>query len=79
MKKKNFQKLALYCLIIGAVVLLISYFFFHYVTDEGITFVFHEEAGKPFVTNLIANFGVLFLFASAMSLMISLIFFKEEK
>ncbi len=79
MKKKNFQKLALYCLIIGAVVLLISYFFFHYVTDEGITFVFHEEAGKPFVTNLIANFGVLFLFSSAMSLMISLIFFKEEK
>lgn len=79
MKKKNFQKLALYCLIIGAVVLMISYFFFHYVTDEGITFVFHEEAGKPFVTNLIANFGVLFLFASAMSLMISLIFFKEEK
>ena len=79
MKKKNFQKLALYCLIIGAVVLLISYFFFHYVTDEGITFIFHEEAGKPFVTNLIANFGVLFLFASAMSLMISLIFFKEEK
>lgn len=79
MNKKNFQKLALYCLIIGAVVLMVSYFFFHYVTDEGITFVFHEEAGKPFVTNLIANFGVLFLFASAMSLMISLIFFKEEK
>lgn len=79
MNKKNFKKLALYCLIIGAVVLMVSYFFFHYVTDEGITFVFHEEAGKPFVTNLIANFGVLFLFASAMSLMISLIFFKEEK
>lgn len=79
MNKKNFQKLALYCLIIGAVVLMVSYFFFHYVTDEGITFVFHEEAGKPFVTNLIANFGVLFLFASTMSLMISLIFFKEEK
>ena len=60
----------------------IAYFFFHYVTDEGITLTWHEEAGKPFVTNLIGAFGVLFLFSGTVSLISSFVFFgnqREEK
>lgn len=75
---KKLLKLSLICFIISVVVLTIAYFFFHYVTDSGITLVRQEEAGKPFVTDLIGQFGVLFLFASAMSLIIAIVF-KEEK
>ncbi len=76
--KKNFLKLSLITLISGLITLLIAYFFFHFVTDEGITFVFHEEAGKPFVTQLIADFGVLNLFASFITFLIATVFYKKE-
>lgn len=78
MTKKNFQKLSLITLIIGLIILIISYFTFHFVTDEGITLTWHPEAGKPYVTILIAIFGVLFIFSSAISFIISLVFFKED-
>ena len=78
MIKKNFLKLSLITLISGLVLLIIAYFFFHFVTDDGITLIFHEEAGKPFVTQLIADFGVLNLFASFISFLIASIFFKKE-
>ena len=60
----------------------IAYFFSRYVTDEGITLTWHEEAGKPLVTNLIGTFGVLFLFTGTVSLISSVVFFgnpPEEK
>ena len=79
MNKKNLLKISLITLIIGLIVLAIAYFFFHFVTDEGITLVWHPEAGKPFVTDLIGMFGTLFLWASAMSLIIALVCFKDEK
>lgn len=78
MNKTNLRKFALYCLIIGLIVFVISFFMFHFVTDEGITTVFQKEAGKPFVTNMVANLGVLFVFTSIISFMASFIFFKEE-
>ena len=79
MNRKNLLKLSLITLIIGLLVLVIPYFFFHFVTDEGITLTWHPEAGKPFVTDLIGIFGVLFLWSSAMSLIIALVFYKKEK
>ena len=79
MNRKNLLKLSLITLIIGVIVLAIAYFFFHFVTDEGITLTWHPEAGKPFVTDLIGIFGVLFLWSSAMSLIIALVFYKKEK
>ncbi|MBO5357131.1 MAG: hypothetical protein J6A95_05115 [Clostridia bacterium] len=79
MNRKNLLKLSLITLIIGLLVLAIAYFFFHFVTDEGITLTWHPEAGKPFVTDLIGIFGVLFLWSSAMSLISALVFFKKEK
>ena len=78
MNKKNLLKLSLITLIIGLAVLAIAYYFFHFVTDDGFTLTFHEEAGKPFVTDLIGFFGVLFIWGSAMSLIFALVFFKEE-
>lgn len=41
--------------------------------------VWQEEAGKPLVASMIANFGVLFLFASVMSLLVAFVFFDKEK
>lgn len=79
MNRKNLLKLSLITLIIGLIVLAFAYYFFHFVTDDGFTLTFHEEAGKPFVTDLIGFFGVLFIWSSAMSLIIALVFFKKEK
>ena len=59
MNKKNLLKFSLITLVIGIVVLAIAYFFFHFVTDEGITLIWHEEAGKPFVTDLIGSLIIL--------------------
>lgn len=56
MRKKIFKLSAILCAI-GIAVLAIAFFFFHFVTDEGISLVWHEEAGKPFVTMLIGVFG----------------------
>lgn len=78
MTKQKLFKLSLICLIIGAAVLLIGYFFFHFVTDAGITLTWHPEAGKPYVSELIGDLGVLFLFASAISAISALVFFEKE-
>lgn len=79
MNKNKFLKLSLYCLIISVIVFIINYFFYHFVTDEGISFTWNEEPGKPFVANLIGIFAVLFLFASVISLLIAYIFYPKEK
>lgn len=78
MKKKQLLQFSLITLIIGVCVLVISFFFFHFVTDEGIHLIWNDEAGKPFVTLLI---GILFVFASAISALSAWIFYKptEEK
>ena len=77
--RKKLLKFSLCQFIISAVVFAINYFFYHFVTDDGITFTFHEEAGKPFVADLIGQLGVSILFLSIASLMIALIFFKNKE
>ena len=71
--RQRLLKFSLCQLICSAVTFLINYFFFHFVTDEGITLVWQEEAGKPFVANLIGIFATLMLFGAAVSLMAALI------
>ena len=78
MNKNSLRKFSLYCLIIGVIIFIISFFMFHFVTDEGIVSEFQKEAGKPFVANLIGMLGVLLLFTSFISLLISKIFFSED-
>ena len=75
---KKLLKLSLILLIIGLVFFILTYFCFHYVTDDGITTTWHPEAGKPFVTDMIGQLGVLFLFSSAMSAISALVFFDGK-
>ena len=79
MNKNKFLKLSLYCLIISVIVFIINYFFYPFVTDDGISLTFNEEPGKPFVANLIGYFAVMFLFASVISLLIAHIFYPKDK
>lgn len=65
--RKKLYRFSLLLLLIGLAVLAIAFYFFHFVTDEGPTLTYHEEAGKPLLTLLIGVFGVLFLFASTLS------------
>ena len=76
--KKKFLKLSLITLIVGVVFLILSFFTFHFVTYEGITLVWHPEAGKPFVTELIGAFGVLNLVVSFVSMLTAYIFFNDK-
>lgn len=76
--KNKFLKLSLWMIIIAAVIFIFNYFFFHFVTDSGISLTWNPEPGKPFVSNLIGTLGVLFVFGSAVSLMLALIVFNDE-
>lgn len=76
--RKRLLKLSLWQAVIAAVVFVINYFFYHFVTDEGITTVWQPEAGKPFVADLIGNLGVLFIFGSIVSLLVAFIIFDKN-
>ena len=78
MNKSKLLKFSLISLIIGAAVLIIAFFFFHFVTDTGITTVFQKEAGKPFVAELIGDLGALFIFTSAVSALGAVVFFDNK-
>lgn len=76
--RKRLNKLAIVCLILAIVIFIINYFVFHYVTDDGITLVWHPEAGKPFVTDLIGQLGASMIFASIISALSAKIICKKE-
>ncbi len=76
--RKRLNKMAIVCLVIAVVVFIINYFVFHYVTDDGITLIWHEEAGKPFVTNLIGMLGADMVFASIISALGAKIICKKD-
>ncbi|MBQ7333739.1 MAG: hypothetical protein IJW38_05265 [Clostridia bacterium] len=77
MKRKELLKFSLISLTVGIIVLVIAFFFFHFVTDDGITLIWHKEAGKPFVTFLIGVLGVLFVFTGAISFIAALVFTEK--
>ena len=81
MNKNTRKKILLFSLInliIAIVMLALTFYVFHFVTDSGLTLVYHKEAEKPFVAMLMGVFSVLCLFASLMSFMVVKIFFKKE-
>lgn len=78
MTKQKLYKLSVITLIIGVIILAINYFFFHFVTDTGISLTWHPEAGKPFVTDMIGQLAVLFLFTSAISAISAVVFFDGK-
>ncbi|MBQ3064171.1 MAG: hypothetical protein IJC99_05165 [Clostridia bacterium] len=77
--RKKLLKFSACQAIIGAFVFLIDYLFFHFVTDNGISFTWQPEAGKPFVADLIGIFGTLFLFGAVVSLLAAFIFFDKKE
>ena len=76
--KNKFKKLSKYTFVISLIIFALSYYVYHFVTDAGFTLTWHAECGKPFVTDMVASLGVMFLFASLISLLIAHIFFGEE-
>ena len=79
MNRNKLLKLSLICFICAIIIFAIAYFFFHFVTDSGITLLWHPEAGKPFVTDLIGMLGVLMVWSSIMSLISAFLFFPKGK
>lgn len=76
--KQKLLKLSLIMILIAAGILVFNYFFFHFVTDTGISFTWNPEPGKPFVSELIGDLAVLFIFGSAVSLLLAFFVFNDE-
>lgn len=77
--RKKILLFSLINLIIGVVMFALTFFVFHFVTDSGITFIYHKQAEKPFVAFMMGIFAVLCLFTSMISFIATNIFFKKEK
>ena len=76
-KKCNTLSLCSFVLALG--IFVFSYILYHYMLPDGeFTSVFQTTPGKPVVTLLFGIWGVQFLFASVMSLLVGRIFFKEK-
>lgn len=52
---------------------------FKLFTDDVITLIWHEEAGKPFIANLLGQLAVFFLFASIFALLICFVMFRQKE
>lgn len=76
--KKKLSALSAWCFLLALALFALSFVMFHYLTASGFTTVFQQEPGKPFVTELVAELGVLFLFGSILSLLVRRIFFRED-
>ena len=77
--KRKFKKLSNRCFVLALVLFALSFVLFHFLTDSGFTTVFQQEAGKPFVTEMVADLGVLFFFGGILCRMIAKIFFPDEQ
>lgn len=77
--RKKLNKLSGWSFVLAVVTFAINYVCFHFLTDAGFTTVWQPEAGKPFVTDLVGQLGVLFLFAGIMCLLIGKIFYPEKE
>ena len=75
--KNKLKKLAKITFFLSLADFALSYVCFHFLTDTGFTTVWQPEAGKPYVTLMIMILGVLFLFASILSLLIAKIVCDE--
>lgn len=78
--KRKFQTLSAWSFILAVGIFILAYLVYHYVTPElTITLERQTEAGKPLITQLLANLGVLFLFSGSLNLLIAKIFYPDSK
>ena len=75
---RKLKKLSVRCFLLALVLFALSFVMFHFLTDSGLTAVFQQEAGKPFITEMVADLSVLFLFAGIFSRMVARLFFPEN-
>ncbi len=75
--RNKLLRLALCLVLIGLVAFILTYFCFHFVTDEGITLTWHPEAGKPFVTLFLGVFATVMVSASAVSALSAVFLFPR--
>ena len=77
--KKKLSLLSLVCFVLSLAIFVWTFYIYHHLTAD---FVFsaqwQPEPGKPFITLLFGIWGVTFLFASVMSLLVSWIFFPKD-
>lgn len=79
MRKKCFI-LAVCSFLIALAIFAFTFYLFHYAgADGGFVREYQEAMNKPFVTLLFGIWGVCFLFASVMSVVIGLIFFGNQQ
>ena len=77
--KKKCNCLALWCFVLALGIFVLSYLLYHFTLPGGaITLVWQSTPSKPFVTELVANLGVLFLFAGILSLLVGKVFYSEK-
>lgn len=77
--RKKCNILAVCSFLTALAIFVFTYFLYHYLSPEGIfTPVLQETPVKPFITLLFGIWGVCFLFAGVMSLLIGRIFFPKE-
>ena len=75
---QKFKKLSNVSFVLAVVLFALSFVLFHFLTDSGFTTVFQQEAGKPFVTEMVADLSVLFFFSGIVCRLIAGIFFPEK-
>ena len=77
--RKKFNILSLCSFALALRIFAFTFYLYHFVTPDGaFTTVWQPEPGKPMITLLFGIWGVTFLFASVMSLLIGAIFFREK-
>ena len=77
MNRKKLVLLSIVCLLLALAVFYLDFWIYHYITPEGtVSPVFRQEVGKPLITQLLGNLGVMFLFSSLMSMVLAIIFGK---
>ena len=73
--RKKLNRLSLWCFVLALAIFVVTYMLFHYLNPDGsFSAAFHEDACKPFVTLLFGIWGVSFLSAGVLSLLIARIF-----
>ena len=76
MSKKKLMKISISSLVCGIVGCVISYLFYHFVSADGIRW--REEAAKPFVSEMLGDLSVLFVFAGLFCLLLSFVIYEKD-
>ena len=72
--KNKWTRLSLCSFAIALAIFTFTYMLFHYLGPEGFGPVYQETPVKPFVTLLFGIWGVFFLFAAVMCVVVGTIF-----